>query len=510
MNLKKVLFLKNAAILTATSLILRFIGIFFRVWLASAVGSEGMGLYQLVFSVYMLAATFATSGISTAVTRLVSDELVFGSKNSVLKIVQKSIMLTLCIATLSMAAVYFFARPIALYGIGDMRAVSALKTLSFSLPFMGISSCIKGYFIARRKTLPGSFSQIFEQIVRICVVVLTVCSVAHRGLEYTCAAVLFGDTVAEGASLVLTLLFYLADKKYLKNLIGREHPPYGVLREIVRICAPITGGRYLNTALRTVENMLVPAGLISFGMGNEAALSQFGMIKGMALPVLFFPSSLLGAVSTLLIPEICEAKAKNQNGVVAWATRRCLKITALSGCLFGGFFLVCGRQVGRLFYGDNAVGSLIVVLAPLTPLMYLDSVCDGILKGLDEQNFTFKNSFFDCAVRIALVWFIVPRHGMAGFLGVMYVSNIFTCAMNVGRLIKVTGVKVRFFKSVLLPAALSGATCFGLSSALEFLSLSELAFAVTLLLSSILVYIILLNLTGVTEKSELASLFRFK
>ena len=340
--------------------------------------------------------------------------------------------------------------------------------------------------------------------------VFTVCSTAHKGLEYTCAAVLFGDTVAEGASLGLTLIFYHFDKKYLKALTGREYPPYGVAREITRIAAPITGGRYLNTALRTVENMLVPTGLIAFGMGSEAALSKFGMIKGMALPVLFFPSSLLGAVSTLLIPEICEARAKNRRGIVARATGRCLKITTLSGCLFGGFFLVCGNEVGWLFYKDNAVGTLIVALAPLTPLMYLDSVCDGILKGLDQQGFTFKNSLADCIMRIALVWFIVPRHGMAGFLGVMYVSNLFTCIMNVVRLIRVTGIKPRIFKGALLPAALSGAVCFGVSSALKFLRLPDAGYCVVLLAACILVYITLLSLTGVTQKGEIKSLLSFK
>jgi len=83
-KMKKTLFIKNAAILTVSSLILRFAGIVFKVWLASAVGAEGMGLYQLVLSVYVLASTFATSGICTAVTRLVADELAVGSREGTL------------------------------------------------------------------------------------------------------------------------------------------------------------------------------------------------------------------------------------------------------------------------------------------------------------------------------------------------------------------------------------------------------------------------------------------
>lgn len=111
--MKKTLFIKNALILTASSLILRFVGIIFKVWLAALIGSEGIGLYQLIFSVYVLAATFATSGICTAVTRLVAEELALGSKKGTLKILRRAIEITLLIAAVSIAVVYFGAEFIA-------------------------------------------------------------------------------------------------------------------------------------------------------------------------------------------------------------------------------------------------------------------------------------------------------------------------------------------------------------------------------------------------------------
>lgn len=75
-------FIKNAAIMTITALILRTIGIFFRIYMSNKIGAEGMGLYQLIFSIYVLGSTFATAGISTAVTRMITDELVCGTKKS--------------------------------------------------------------------------------------------------------------------------------------------------------------------------------------------------------------------------------------------------------------------------------------------------------------------------------------------------------------------------------------------------------------------------------------------
>ena len=143
--MKKTVFIKNAAILTASSLILRFAGIIFKVWLAAKIGAEGIGLYQLVFSVYMFAATFATSGICTAVTRLVSEEMVVGNKDGINRIMRRCVQLSLLVAAFTILVLFFGSDFIANYILNDTRAALSLKILAFSLPFMGVCSCVKGY-----------------------------------------------------------------------------------------------------------------------------------------------------------------------------------------------------------------------------------------------------------------------------------------------------------------------------------------------------------------------------
>ena len=285
--MKKTVFIKNALILTASSLLLRFAGIIFKVWLAAKIGAEGIGLYQLIFSVYVLVASFATVGICTAVTRLISEEAALGSAKGIKRIVRRSIELTLIIALFSLAAVFFGADFIAEKFLGDIRASVSLKILGFSLPFMGISSCIKGYFIAFRKVSPPATAQIIEQIIRIGLIMFIIMHVDAMNLTNACAAILLGDTIAEAASAVYIYILYCLDKKHLSGLSGRQNPPYSVTREIGRISTPITLGRYLNSGLRTIENILVPKNLARFSTSSNA-LAGFGMIKGMALPLLFF------------------------------------------------------------------------------------------------------------------------------------------------------------------------------------------------------------------------------
>ena len=168
--------------MTITALILRTIGIFFRIYMSNKIGAEGMGLYQLIFSIYVLAATFASSGICTAVTRMVTDELATGTKKSVLRILRRAVVLSALIGLLSAALVFFGADFIGNVWLKDARAIPALKILTPSLPFMGITSCLRGYFIARRNASSPSRSQIFEQIVRIAVVMLLIGRFAEKGI----------------------------------------------------------------------------------------------------------------------------------------------------------------------------------------------------------------------------------------------------------------------------------------------------------------------------------------
>ena len=504
--MRKFTFLKNAAILTVTALVLRTLGIFFRIYMSNTIGAEGMGLYQLIFSVYVLAAAFAGGGISTAVTRLCADELACGSKKSSLKILHKALVLTAIISVLSMLLVFFCADSIAGLFLQDMRAAPALRILCPSLPFMGISSCLRGYFIARRKTGNPSTAQIFEQLVRIGVVMLLLAQWAGKGVTWACAAVLLGDTVAEICSCAYMYIGFLRDKNRLPAHADRpDSPAYSVYKKILAIALPITGSRYLNTILRTVENLLIPGCLSRYAGGREAGLSQFGMLKGMAMPILFFPSSFLSALATLLVPEISEAAARGQKLKVQRTASRSIHITLTASILIGGLFLLFAPELGAVIYHSEEVGYLIRALAPIVPFMYLESVCDGILKGLDQQGSSFAYSLADSVSRILLILALVPFRGMQGFLAVMVFSNILTSCLNIRRLLHVTGLRLRLVKWIfkpLLAFAGGGAAGYYLFGGLSAAGLPLLLSVSLAILLSCLVYLILLFLVGGVRKED--------
>ena len=449
-------FLQNAALLTVTSLLLRGVGILFRIYLAGRIGPEGMGLYQLVISVYMLVSAFAAAGLCTAVTRLVTDALCRGDRGRALRALRYAVLVSLLVGLVSAGALYLTAGPISRGLLKDARAAAALRILPISLPFMGVSSCLKGYFMARRRVTVTARAQILEQAVRIAVIAALLQKVGSADLSAACAVVMTGDVTAEAASCLRLFGGFRRDRR---NLPPATAPMKGegVMATLMGISLPITATRYLNTALHTVENLLVPDRLTVYTGSRAVALSLFGCLKGMAMPLLFFPSSFLSAIGTLLIPEISESAALGHTRRVQDAVGRTLHLTLTASLLLSGVFWLYAPALGTLLYQSEEVSRMLRVLAPLLPAMYLESMVDGILKGLDQQVSTLRYSLIDSGIRLALIFWLVPRTGMAGFLFVMTVSNLLVAFLNLHRLITVTKLPVQWGRWLIAPLAAVGA-----------------------------------------------------
>lgn len=445
-------FVKNTAVMTISSLLLRSLGIVFRIFISNRVGAEGMGLYQLVFSVYVLGTAFAAAGLTTAVTRMAAEALARSEPETAFRVLRLSIGLSLCIGIVSAGALYGFAAPLSRL-IGDSRAQAALAVSGIALPFIGVSSCLKGYFMARRRATPPSVAQIVEQLTRIGGILLMLWLAKGCSLAAACRIIILGDALSETVCCFWLTVAYRLDRHQLRQALpvtsakSKRH----LLRPLLTIAVPLTAGRYLTTGLRTAENVLVPAMLTRFTLSDTRSLEQFGAVKGMALPLLFFPAAFLVTVSNLLVPELSDAHALGQKRQVAKLTEQALHITLLGALLIGGLFTVFGRELGRCLYHDETVGLLLQILGPLTPVMYLDTVATGLLRGLGEQVHSLWYSVADSVLRLTLIPLLLPRFGITGFLFVMLLSNLLTAFLSAHRLLTVSGSRFAIGHWLLAP-----------------------------------------------------------
>lgn len=451
---KKPSYFENAVILTGTGLILRFAGMCFRVYIAGKLGGEGMGLYQLIFSLYNLSIAAATAGVSVASTRLVAEELSRGDDSAVQGVLKK-VLSAACALGIAAGAVQFLtAVPAAKYWLGDVRAAASLRVLAPSLPFMAMAAALRGYFLGRRKTLPNAKSQLLEQAVRILLVIAMIRPALEQGPEQACAAVMLADTLSEGFSCLCMFRYYAKDRRTLATKAVRIPQDTGT--RLRAILWPVEGSRCLASALQAAENMLVPACLAVFLGSRPEALSQYGALKGMAMPVLFFPFSFLTALSTLLMPEITQAHLLNHQKTLQRLVGRMMFLTMTVSVLMAGLCTLYAPELGTLLYQDEHVGGYIKALAPLMPWMYLESMVDGVLKGMGQQMATFRYSVWDSMLRIGGVVVLLPKLGMGGFMLVMLVSNLFTCTLNTRRMLQSVKMRMCWWRWVLCPLTVLG------------------------------------------------------
>ncbi len=456
-------FFTNTVVLAASFQILRVFGIFIAAFLAARIGTEGLGLYQLIFTLYVLIATLVTSGIGTAVTRLVAESMGQSGGKSTSNVLRYCILYSLGISIAVAAALYFAAGFIGATFLSDPRTVLSIQVMAPSLPFMAVISCLRSYFYGVRKAVQPASIMLFEQIVQFLLLIAIIDSFASRGLEYACFAVILTSVAAEGITFIYSFILYRIEKHRSKLKVVRDS---NIQKKILGIAVPVAGSSYLRAGLRTVESMLLPSRLQMSGISTKAALSQYGLLIGMVMPVLFFPTAILFAISTLLLPEISEANALKDSQKVSVTVSKVLQITLLFSLLFFGIFVFFPNELCMAIYKSREAGMLLRILAPLVPLIYMDILVDSMMNGLNKQFTTLVINIIDYSLRIVLILIFVPQYGLPAYIVIFFISTVLNAFLSLNRLVKASGIKVKLGNWVLKP--LISITAAGLATTLLF------------------------------------------
>lgn len=455
---KKKFFLQGAA-LTAVSLFLRVTNMGYRSYLSQVMGSEGMGLYQLILSIFMLTVTLSTSGISLAVTRMVTAAIAGGRRETVRSVVARCFCFCLTISLSIALCLFFLADFAADLFLGDPKAAPCLRVLGLGLPFMSLCTCMKGYFLAVDESLSTAASDALEQILTIAATVFLFWHFAPQGIQTACLAAMAASTFGEAVSFLSSWCAY---RRSLRRVTpARREKSRGVLRGLSHIALPCTLSSAAKSLLNTGENLLIPRELQRFGLGRPQALSQYGLLQGMAMPMLYFPSSFLTSFASLLIPKIAKERELSHKKAVAYISGRAVQAALAFGMFFAALFMAFGDSWGQAFYHSGAAGKYLRLLAPLVPLTYLDVVVDSLLKGLDEQFNSMKYNFADSLIRVALVLCFLRFFGMESYIFILFFSTIFNAALSLHRLMKVSCLRISLGRHVLLPLGCAAGAVLG-------------------------------------------------
>lgn len=454
---RRVVFVKNLVVLTCTALLMRGIGVAFGSYLTAHIGAQGMGLYSLIMSVYAFAVTFASSGINLAITRLIAEELGKDNPGGGRRVLRAGVAYAMFFGILASVLLFVLARPIGQHWLDDERTVSSLKLLSMTLCPIALGAVFNGYFTAVRRVEKNAIVSAAEQAVKIILTVFLVTHLASRGIEYACLAMVGGSCIAEGSSLGLYLVFCARDcRRYLQNGNNR---PIRALQQVRHIALPVAVTSWVRTGLVTLEQILIPKGLVKYGARSEEAIAAYGVIHGMAFPVIFFPTAFLSTFAGLIIPELAEYHASSNREAIQ---RFCGKIYGLTllfavGC--SGILMFLAEPIGMALYDSPQACRFIRIFAALIPMMYLDTVTDSILKGLGAQFTVMLINLLDATVCVLSVLWFVPIWGIDAYIWIVFGSEILNLALSITKLCTLTPMRFRARQWFFAPlTAIIGAT----------------------------------------------------
>lgn len=406
--------------LTGAGLLSRMIGFFYRIYLSRLFGEEGMGIYQLIHPLSALAFSLTAGAFQTVISKFVSGQVSNTGTSDTSKSIRPLILgaaLSLPLSLIISFLMYTNADLIATYYLKEPRTTTLIHLLSFSIPFCAAHACINGYFYGIKEASVPAWTQLIEQFFRVGTVYILSTYVYNTQTQDISIAVL-GLIMGEFAGFFISLLLLI------KKVRHTSFESSVSLHAMFTMLLPLAANRILLNLLQSYEATLLPSCLKAFGYDTKTSLSVYGVLTGMAFPLIFFPTALTGSISVLLLPVISENISLRKFNEIKKTILQTIQYCSIMGFACMAFFLFFSKTIGIHLFHSSLAGFFIGELSFLCPFLYLNNTLSGIIQGLGKASALFIINFLCLLIRLLMTFFLVPQIGIQGYLWGLLVGQI--------------------------------------------------------------------------------------
>lgn len=410
-------FIKSTIVLIIGGAITKFLGMFIRVVMTRVVGVEGIGLYMLIFPTFSLFVTISQLGFPVAISKLVAEDR-HNNKNVVFSIIPFSLILNLILMVIIIIIAPYLANNL----LQDSRCYYPILAIALVLPFDSLSSILRGYFFGKQKMVPHVISNIFEQIVRLSLIVLIIPSLLDKSLVIAVSGLILVNLVSEFSS-ILALFFFLPKNFHISKKDIK--PDVSNVKEILDVALPTTGGRLIGSIGYFFEPILLTTALLYCGYSNDFIVREYGIIEGYVMPLLLLPGFFTNAVSSALIPVISKAYSDGNKTYVKRKLKQASYISLAIGIPITIILMINPNFFLKLIYNTDHGGTYLRFIAPVFLIYYIQSPLASVLQSINKA----KNMMFDNLKGIIIKIFLLFtlslfKIGLFGFLIAMCVNIV--------------------------------------------------------------------------------------
>lgn len=407
--MKKNIFLKSVILLMIGGLITKIISMLIKIVLARLIGPEGMGIYMLVSPTFTLLIALAQLGFPVAISKLVAEEK-GNNKNLVFSVIPISLLLNIIIIII----LFFSSGYISTNLLNEPRSYYALICIGLVLPFISISSILRGYFFGKQKMLPHVLSNITEDIVRLIALIIGIPIFLSKGLEYAVAFVVLVNIISEFTSILILFFFVPKNFKLTKDDLK---PNKNSIKTVFSIGIPTTASRIIGSIGAFLEPIILTYVLIGIGYKSNYIVTEYGIISGYIMPLILIPSFFTLAISQALIPNISKAHSHGHYKYVKDKIKLAIFLSLLIGIPATILFELFPSVPMKLIYNLDEGTEYLKVLAPIALMHYIQAPLTASLQAMGKAKEAMRGTLIGTVVRtISLFCFSYLHIGLWGLI----------------------------------------------------------------------------------------------
>lgn len=418
--------IEGTIILTFAGLLSKMIGFYNRIFLSRVIGAKELGIYQMIFPVYLLCFAICCQGFQVGLSQLTAAQKAISNTGNTKFLLKLATIFCLILALTISVCLFLFSDFIAIHILSAPTASPCLQIAAIAVPFVAVKGCMLGYYIGCGNSAVPASCQLIEQLVRVGSIVL----IASTFLYVKCAGAKLAVTGMTSGEIISCLFTYfilrLEHQKYKKP----ETPRHNLIADFFQISLPLSANRISLTLLQSIEAVFIPRQMMLFYMDHSLTLELYGILTGITLPFLFFPSTLTNSLATMLLPSI-SADCKRQNYI---HMNRTISLTTYGGFFMGLFFtsifFLFGPWLGNTIFHSTTAGEYLKVLSFLCPALYLSALFTSILNGMGKTNKTFAHNIVSIIIRLLFIYFAIPHFGIDGYIWGMLISTFALVFLN--------------------------------------------------------------------------------
>ncbi len=408
-------FIKSTLILIIGALFTKILGFIIKIIFTRTVTTDAINLYSIILPTYCLLITIAQLSFPLAISNLIAE-----NKKSSKKILFSIIPISLLINIILIIIIFLVAPIISNNLLNNKETYYPIISIAFILPFISLSSIIRGYFFGKQKMFPHTLSNIIEQLLRLLLIILVIPKILKYGTIFTVSIYILLNILSEIISIIVFLIF--APKNFVinkKDLV----PDIKIVKDILGIAIPTTSSRIIGNIGYFFEPIILTLTLTKIGYSNQYVLNEYGIYNAYVLPLLTIPSFFILALNTSLIPEI--SKYRNNKNMVKKRLKQSIIFTFILGLVSNTIVYIFTGELLKIVFNTDKGIDYIRFLAPFFVFLYLEGPLSSTLQALNYAKYTMKVTIITTIIKIITLFIFSLMHiGLYGLI-ISEIINIF-------------------------------------------------------------------------------------